>query len=85
MTKLIGEYLIEDGKINHEQLQKALEIQANSMQGGRMPLVGTVLVEVLHALGERDLTASLERQEQARTGQVRNPVPSEAHTDPRAA
>ncbi len=60
--KLIGEYLIAEGKITNDQLQKALEMQANSISGGRMPLLGTVLVE-MGAISERDLTATLEQQE----------------------
>ncbi len=63
--KLIGEYLVADGKITHEQLQTALERQANSMSGGRMPLLGTVLVE-MGAVQERELTAELEKQERDR-------------------
>ncbi len=64
-TKMIGEYLIEAGKITPEQLQAALATQANSMRGGKMPLIGTVLVE-MKALEERDLAQSLERQEKDR-------------------
>ena len=63
--KLIGEYLIAEKKITPDQLQKALETQANSIQGGRMPLLGTVLVE-MGALQERALTEALERQERDR-------------------
>ncbi len=73
--KMIGEYLIEDRKIKAEQLQRALEIQADSMQGGRTPLLGTILVEVMHVVSARDLTATLERQERDRTGMTRFEVP----------
>ncbi len=65
--KLIGEYLIAEKKITPDQLQSALEIQANSIQGGRMPLLGTILVE-LGAVDERDLTETLARQERERGG-----------------
>ncbi len=65
--KLIGEYLIAEKKITPEQLQRALELQANSIQGGRMPLLGTILVES-GALDERALTETLEHQERARAG-----------------
>ncbi len=63
--KLIGEYLIAGGKISNDQLQRALEMQANSIQGGRMPLLGTILVEQ-KALPERELTLALEEQERDR-------------------
>ncbi len=59
--KLIGEYLIADNRITPEQLQKALELQANSIQGGRMPLLGTVLVQ-MGALHQHDLAFALEAQ-----------------------
>ncbi len=59
--KLIGEYLLAEKKITPDQLQRALETQANSIQGGHMPLLGTILVE-MGAVEERDLTAALERQ-----------------------
>ncbi len=63
--KLIGEYLIGEKKITPDQLQNALEIQANSIRGGKMPLLGTILVE-LGAVEERDLAATLARQERDR-------------------
>ncbi len=59
--KLSGEYLVAEGKITPVQLQKALEIQANSIVGGHMPLIGTVLVQ-MKAVEERDLVKTLERQ-----------------------
>ncbi len=63
--KLIGEYLIGEKKITPGQLQNALEIQANSIRGGKMPLLGTILVE-LGAVEERDLAETLARQERDR-------------------
>ncbi len=63
--KLIGEYMLAAKKITDAQLQTALELQANSISGGKMPLLGTILVE-MGALSERDLTASLEEQEKDR-------------------
>ncbi len=63
--KLIGEYLLADKKITDAQLQTALELQANSISGGKMPLLGTVLVE-MGALPERELTAALQQQERDR-------------------
>ncbi len=81
--KLIGEYLIEDGKITHDQLQEALETQANSMGGGRMPLIGTILVEGC-GLNPRDLQAALERQERDRLGETHIHVPQDPDADQRA-
>ncbi len=63
--KLIGEYLIAGERITPEQLQKALELQANSIQGGRMPLLGTVLVQ-MGAVNQQDLAFALEEQERDR-------------------
>ncbi len=63
--KLIGEYLIAAKKITPAQLQKALELQANSIQGGRMPLLGTFLVQA-GVLDEHDLDLALAQQERDR-------------------
>ncbi len=63
--KLIGEYLLASGKITDRQLQQALEKQANSISGGRMPLLGTILIE-MGAVPERDLTEALAQQERDR-------------------
>lgn len=60
--KLIGQYLIDDKLISVDQLQKALETQASSLQGGVTPLIGTVLVE-MGAVEEQDVTFELEKQE----------------------
>ncbi len=63
--KLIGEYLLAANKITDAQLQTALELQANSISGGKMPLLGTILVQ-MGTLSDRDLTTSLEEQEKDR-------------------
>ncbi len=63
--KLIGEYLLAEKKITNDQLQAALERQANSIQGGHMPLLGTILVE-MGAVSDHDLAAALEKQERDR-------------------
>jgi hypothetical protein len=63
--KMIGEYLTAEKKITPEQLQKALQLQANSIQSGRMPLIGTVLVQ-MGALNDQDLAFALEAQERDR-------------------
>ena len=60
--KLIGQYLLEDSKINETQIEKALEVQANSLHGGNTPLFGTLLVQ-MGAVREQDVTEALERQE----------------------
>ncbi len=59
--KLLGQYLMDDHKISDGQIQKALEIQANSLQGGNTPLLGTVLVQ-MGAVKEQDVTQALQRQ-----------------------
>ncbi len=63
--KLIGQYLVDDKLISKDQLQKALETQANTLSGGVTPLIGTVLVE-MGALNEQDVTFELEKQERDR-------------------
>jgi hypothetical protein len=63
--KLIGQYFIDDRLISQDQLQKALETQANSLQGGNTPLIGTVLVQ-MGAVNEQDVTFELEKQERDR-------------------
>lgn len=63
--KPLGEYMIEDRLINRNQLEKALEMQANLLQGGTTPLIGTVLVQ-MGAAKEQDVTSELEKQERDR-------------------
>lgn len=63
--KLIGQYLIEEKRITPAQLEKALGIQGNQVDGGHMPLIGTVLIE-MGALDEQTLAFSLARQERDR-------------------
>ncbi len=60
--RLIGQYFVDDRLISPDQLQKALEIQANSLSGGNTPLIGTVLVR-MGAVKEQDVTFELEKQE----------------------
>ncbi len=64
-SKLIGQYMIDDKLISPAQLQKALETQANSLQSGTTPLIGTVLVQ-MGAVNEQDVTFELEKQERDR-------------------
>lgn len=59
--KLLGQYLMDEHKLSDAQIQKALEIQANSLHGGNLPLLGTVLVQ-MGVLKEQDVTQALERQ-----------------------
>ena len=61
--KRLGEYLIERGKITPRQLDQALQIQANSLQSGQTPLLGSILVEQMHVLNNDDLIAAVELQE----------------------
>ncbi len=63
--KMLGQYLVEDKLITNDQLEKALETQANSLSGGNTPLLGTVLVE-MGAVKEQDVTFELEKQERDR-------------------
>ncbi|MBI4788004.1 MAG: hypothetical protein HY782_13280 [Chloroflexi bacterium] len=60
--KLLGQYLVDGHQISEAQVQKALEVQANSLRGGQAPLFGTVLVE-MGAVKEQDVTQALEQQE----------------------
>ncbi len=63
--KPLGQYLLDEKVINADQLQKALQVQANSLSGGSTPLIGTVLVQ-LGAAKEQDITFALEKQERDR-------------------
>ncbi len=63
--KMLGQYLVEDKLITNDQLEKALETQANSLSGANTPLLGTVLVE-MGAVKEQDVTFELEKQERDR-------------------
>ncbi len=63
--KLIGTYLLEQKLVTRDQLEKALEMQANQIVGGHMPLIGTILLE-MGALNEQDLAFALAKQERDR-------------------
>ena len=63
--KLLGEYLIAEKRITPDQLEKALELQANELQGGQAPLIGNVLMQ-LGAVNEQDIAFALEKQERDR-------------------
>jgi hypothetical protein len=63
--KLIGAYLLEQKLVTRDQLEKALEMQANQIDGGHMPLIGTVLLE-MGVLNEQDLAFALAQQERDR-------------------
>ena len=43
--KLLGDYLIEAGIINEQQLEKALEYQKEMLKQGNVGLLGQTLVE----------------------------------------
>lgn len=60
--KLIGDYLIEEHLVTLDQLDKALEIQSQSLHGGHMPLIGATLVK-MGVLNEQDLAFALAHQE----------------------
>ncbi len=63
--KPLGQYLLQEQLINQQQLDRALQIQANAFSGANTPLIGTVLVQ-MGALHEQDVTAALEKQERDR-------------------
>lgn len=63
--QLIGEYLIHDKLVTPEQLERALETQATRIERGKMPLVGTVLIE-MGAVNAQDLAFALAEQERDR-------------------
>jgi hypothetical protein len=63
--KLIGEYLIAEKRITPNQLEQALETQANRLQGGQAPLIGNILLE-MGAVNENDITFALDQQERDR-------------------
>ena len=63
--QLIGEYLIRDDLVTPEQLTRALEVQAARIERGKMPLVGTVLIE-MGAVNAQDLAFALAEQERDR-------------------
>jgi phosphopantetheine adenylyltransferase len=63
--QLIGEYLIRDDLVTPEQLTRALEVQAARVERGKMPLVGTILIE-MGAVNAQDLAFALAEQERDR-------------------
>ncbi len=63
--KLIGQYLIEQKLIMPDQLEKGLEIQGSKTEGGHMPLIGTILIE-MGAVNDQDLAFALAQQERDR-------------------
>ena len=63
--QLIGEYLVHDKLVTPVQLEKALEAQATRIERGKMPLVGTVLIE-MGAINAQDLAFALAEQERDR-------------------
>ncbi len=63
--KLLGQYLLDDKLITQQQLERALEIQAQNVKGGHAPLLGTVLVE-MGVIEERKLVPILKQQAQDR-------------------
>ncbi len=63
--KRIGEYLMEQRKVTQQQIDRALETQASRLEGGHMPAIGTILVE-MGLVTEHDIAFALERQERDR-------------------
>lgn len=71
--KLLGQYLVDARKLNDGQIQKALELQANSLMGGNTPLLGTVLV-TMGLVNEQDVTEALQKQQADRAAMTSSPV-----------
>ena len=71
--KLLGQYLVAARKLNDGQIQKALELQANSLMGGNTPLLGTVLV-TMGLVNEQDVTEALQKQQADRAAMTSSPV-----------
>jgi hypothetical protein len=63
-TKPIGIYLVEQGSITMDQVELALQAQAEH-KGASTPLFGTILLE-MGAIGEDELTFALSEQERDR-------------------
>ncbi len=63
--KPLGQYLLADHLINQQQLERALQVQANAYSGANTPLIGTVLVQ-MGAVHEQDVTQALEKQDRDR-------------------
>jgi hypothetical protein len=63
--QLIGEYLIHDGLVTADHVERALEAQAARTERGKMPLIGTILIEK-GVVNEQDLTFALAEQERDR-------------------
>ncbi len=63
--KALGQYLLEEHLIDRQQLERALQVQANAYSGANTPLIGTVLVQ-MGAVQEQDVTRALEKQERDR-------------------
>lgn len=64
--KLLGQYLMDEHRITQKQIENALAIQANSLQGGNTPLIGTILVS-MGAADEQDVTSALKKQQRDRS------------------
>jgi hypothetical protein len=67
-TKLLGEYLLEFGRVDPEDIQEALALQAAHRSGnGEKPLIGDVLVD-MGVVDHEDINTALAEQECARLG-----------------
>ncbi|HEV8470810.1 MAG TPA: response regulator [Candidatus Limnocylindria bacterium] len=63
----LGQYLIEEGILTHEQLSEALEMQRTLETRGRPRRLGEVLA-VMHAITPEQLDKALERQKRETHG-----------------
>lgn len=63
--KRIGEYLLDQHLVTQKEIDRALEIQATKLEGGHMPPLGTILVE-MGAVNNHDIAFALAAQERDR-------------------
>lgn len=74
-VKLLGEYLLEFGKVQPEDIQEALMLQAiHRDKNGGEPKIGDILID-MGVVDEEDISIALAEQECAHLG-VFNPVPA---------
>ncbi len=73
--KLLGEYLLEIGKLEPEDIQEALVLQSvHRSDYGEAPLIGDILVD-MGVVDQEDVKTALAEQECARLG-VFSPAPA---------
>ncbi len=66
---LVGEYLLESGKVQPEDIQEALVVQTVHNARGQSALIGDILIE-MGVVDREDILLALAQQEFARMGLV---------------